>query len=190
MPASGLIPANRLWGQSNFLTSAPDAGSADPGPLGLHGQPRSFDRAPEHRVTSRTPSVTIARPSALSAYPADPAIRRSCSVKRQTSWSPPRRHQRQRSANPTRRDQRRNTAGLPTQATTASSAMGKAANIGKQCPGSQHLVSPMLSLLAEQRRPRPSSLAVPQHLRRWAPARCSSRMEQTTECASLGTPSR
>lgn len=46
MPASGLIPANRLWGQSNFLASAPDAGSADPGPLGLRAAKVFLDRAP------------------------------------------------------------------------------------------------------------------------------------------------
>ncbi len=46
LPARGPIAANRIWGQSSFLTSSPDAGSADPGPLGLRAAKVFADRAP------------------------------------------------------------------------------------------------------------------------------------------------
>jgi hypothetical protein len=45
-PARGPIAASRLWGQSSFLTSSPDAGFADPGPSGLRSAKVFLDRAP------------------------------------------------------------------------------------------------------------------------------------------------
>lgn len=45
-PQRGPIAASRLWGQSNFLTSSPDSGSADPGAFGLRAAKVFADRSP------------------------------------------------------------------------------------------------------------------------------------------------
>lgn len=46
MPAKVPIPANRVWGQTSFLTSAPDGGQADANALGIRHSKVFLDRSP------------------------------------------------------------------------------------------------------------------------------------------------
>lgn len=46
----GPIPANRVWGQSSFLTSSADGGNSDPSPLGVRSTRVLLDRAPSTEV--------------------------------------------------------------------------------------------------------------------------------------------
>jgi hypothetical protein len=46
MPKRGPIPANRVWGQNSFLTSATDNGSSDPTALGIRAAKVFLDRTP------------------------------------------------------------------------------------------------------------------------------------------------
>jgi len=46
MPKRGPIPANRVWGQNSFLTSAADKGSSEPIPLGIRAAKVFLDRPP------------------------------------------------------------------------------------------------------------------------------------------------
>lgn len=46
MPKRGPIPANRVWGQNSFLTSAADNGESDPNQFGIRGTKVFLDRSP------------------------------------------------------------------------------------------------------------------------------------------------
>lgn len=45
-PTRGPIAANRVWGQSSFLGSSPDAGGSDPSPLGIRQSRVFMERTP------------------------------------------------------------------------------------------------------------------------------------------------
>ncbi len=92
-PSKGPIPASRIWGQSSFLNSLPDAGSPDPNAFGIRHAKVFLDRAPStdfyisdtgnHRVlvfprlpggSSTPPQFVLGQPNLNSALPGTSAI--------------------------------------------------------------------------------------------------------------------
>lgn len=85
-PTRGPIAANRLWGQSSFLGSSPDAGGSDPSALGIRNSRVFMDRTPgtefyisdqsNHRVlffpafpggSTVTPTYILGQPNGITA---------------------------------------------------------------------------------------------------------------------------
>ncbi len=64
-PSKGPIPANRVWGQTSFLSSVPDGGATDPNAFGLRSAKVFLDRAPstEFYISDTANNRVLAFPS-------------------------------------------------------------------------------------------------------------------------------